>query len=141
MHGKVINPKYGSFMRWVFIITDAPLECDEPFTEELCDKCGKCLTACPGKAISENGVDSWQCSVYYRGAHKSNPFMTESFLENNPEKEAIINGDKKFTPEEAKAIYPELKFLPQTHLGYVACLCAKSCETVCYKHLKEQGKL
>lgn len=141
LHGKVINPKYGSFMRWVFIITDAPLECDKPFTEELCDKCGKCLTACPGKAISENGVDSWQCSVYYRGAHKSNPFMAESFLENNPEKEAIINGDKKFTPEEAKAIYPELKFLPQTHLGYVACLCGKSCETVCYKHLKEQGKL
>ena len=141
MHGKVINPKYGTFMRWVFIITDAPLECDEPFTGELCDKCGKCLTACPGKAISNSGVDSWQCSVYYRGAHKSNPFMTEEFLANNPEKEAIINGDKKFTPEEAKAIYPELNFLPKTHLGYVACLCGKSCETVCYNHLKEQGKL
>ena len=67
--------------------------------------------------------------------------MTEDFLKGRPDREAIINGDKKFTSEEAKAIYPELKFLPQTHFGYVACLCGKSCETVCYKHLKEQGKL
>ena len=129
-------------MRWVFIITDMPLETDEPFTQKLCDKCGKCLNACPGKAISASGeVDSWQCSVYYRGAHKSNPFMTEEFLKDDPEIETIINGDKKFSPEEAKAIYPKLNFLPKTHFGYVACLCGKSCETVCYKHLKEQGKL
>lgn len=141
MHGKVIAPKYGTFMRWVFIITDMPLDCDEPFKEDLCDKCGKCLTACPGKAISSDGVDSWQCSVYYRGAHKSNPFVTEETLKNHPEREAILNGDKKFTPDEAKAIYNELNFLPKTHFGYVACLCGKSCETVCYKHLKEQGKI
>lgn len=141
MHGKVIAPKYGTFMRWVFIITDMPLDCDEPFKKDLCDKCGKCLTACPGKAISSDGVDSWQCSVYYRGAHKSNPFVTEETLKNHPEREAILNGDKKFTPDEAKAIYDELNFLPKTHFGYVACLCGKSCETVCYKHLKEQGKI
>ena len=141
LHGKVIAPKYGTFMRWVFIVTDMPLECDKPLEVELCDKCGKCLKACPGKAIDENGVDSWQCSVYYRGAHKSNPFMTEQTLKNHPEREAIINGEKKFTPEEAQAIYEELNFLPKIHLGYVACLCGKSCETVCYKHLKEQGKI
>ena len=141
MHGKVISPKYGTFMRWVFIITDMPLECDEPFTASLCDKCGKCLSACPGKAIDENGVDSWQCSVYYRGAHKSNPFMTEETLKDEPDREAIINGEKKFTAEEAQAIYPKLNFLPKTHFGYVACLCGKSCETVCYKYLKEQGKI
>ena len=141
LHGKVIAPQYGTFMRWVFIITDMPLECDEPFTQDLCDKCGKCLTACPGKAIAENGVDTWQCSVYYRGAHKSNPFMTEETLKDYPEREAIINGEKKFTAEEAQAIYPHLNFLPKTHFGYVACLCGKSCETVCYKHLKEQGKI
>lgn len=141
MHGKVISPKYGTFMRWVFIITDMPLECDEPFGDELCDKCGKCLTACPGKAIDEKGVDTWQCSVYYRGAHKSNPFMTDETLKNHPEREAILNGEKRFDAEEAQKIYPELNFLPKTHFGYVACLCGKSCETVCYKHLKEQGKI
>lgn len=141
MHGRVIAPKYGSFMRWVFIVTDMPLACDEPFTEELCDKCGKCLSACPGKAISEEGVDSWQCSVYYRGAHRSNPFMSEDFLKDHPEREAIINGEKRFDRESAEQMYPELNFLPKTHFGYLACLCGKSCETVCYKHLKEQGRI
>ena len=141
MHGKVIVPKYGPYMRFVFIITDMPLEHDEAFKGDLCDKCGKCLNACPGKAISEDGVDSWQCSVYYRGAHKSNPFMTEEHLKDHPEREAILNGEKRFDSESAKAIYDELKFLPATHFGYVPCLCGKSCETVCYNHLKEVGVL
>ncbi len=142
LHGRVIAPKYGSFMRWVFIITDMPLECDEPFEGSLCDGCGKCLSACPGKAISpEGGVDTWQCSVYYRGAHKSNPFMKSDFLKDHPEREAILNGEKRFDAEEAQKIYPYLNFLPKTHFGYVACLCGKACETVCYNHLKEEGKI
>jgi len=142
LHGKVIAPKYGSFMRWVFIITDAPLDTDEPFEGSLCDGCGKCLAACPGKAIDrETGVDTWQCSVYYRGAHRSNPFMTDAVLKDHPEREAILNGEKKFDAESAKQIYPLLRFLPQTHFGYVACLCGKSCEVACYQHLKEEGKL
>jgi len=140
-HGKVIVPKYGTFMRFVYIITDMPLEFDAPFTETLCDGCGKCKNACPGKAIDENGVDSWQCSVYYRGAHKSNPFITDDFLKDNPEREAILNGEKRFDSESAKEIYPYLKFLPNTHFGYVPCLCGKSCEMVCFKHLKEAGKI
>lgn len=141
LHGKVIVPKYGPYMRFVYIITDMPLDFDEPFANNLCDGCKKCLNACPGKAISDAGVDSWQCSVYYRGAHKSNPFMTEDFLKDHPEREAIINGEKQFDSESAKAIYDELKFLPATHFGYMPCLCGKSCETVCYNHLKEVGKL
>lgn len=141
LHNKVIVPKYGTYMRFVYIITDMPLEFDEPFTESLCDNCGKCKDACPGKAISDEGVDSWQCSVYYRGAHKSNPFMNDGFLKDHPNREAIINGEVRFDKESANEIYPSLKFLPNTHLGYVPCLCAKSCETVCYKHLKEVGKL
>ncbi len=141
MHGKVINPKYGTFLRYVFIITDMPLQFDEAFEGNLCDGCGKCLEACPGKAISADGVDSWQCSVYYRGAHKSNPFITEETLKNHPEREAILNGEKRFNAESAKEIYPELKFLPTTHFGYVPCLCGKSCEMVCYRHLKEEGVL
>lgn len=141
LHGKVIAPKYGTFMRYVFIITDMPLDCDEPFKDELCDKCGKCIDACPGNAISQDGVDSWQCSVYYRGAHKSNPFMSDDFLKDNPERETIINGDKRFDSESAKEIYTELKFLPNTHFGYVPCLCGKQCEMACYNHLKEAGKI
>lgn len=141
LHGKVIAPKYGTFMRYIFIITDMPLDCDQPFGENLCDNCGECLNACPGNAITNSGLDSWQCSVYYRGAHRSNPFMTDEFLKDHPEREAILNGEKHFDCESAQEIYSHLNFLPNTHLGYVPCLCGKACEMACYKHLKEVGKL
>lgn len=141
LHKKVIVPKYGTYMRFVFIITDMELEFDEPFNEQLCDNCGKCIKSCPGKAISKDDIDTWQCSVYYRGAHKSNPFITEDFLENYPEREQVLNGEKRFDKEGALEIYNKLKILPNTHFGYVPCLCGKKCETVCYKHLKEVGRI
>ena len=136
LHGKVITPEYGTFLRYVYIITDAPLECDAPFEGDMCDGCGECIKACPGCAISEKGLDTWQCSVYYRGAHKSNPFMKDDFLKDHPEREAIINGKKHFDSESAKELYPQLRFLPETHFGYVPCLCGKKCELACKKHLK-----
>ena len=67
--------------------------------------------------------------------------MPEDFLSGDPEREAIINGEKRFDKESATAIYDKLSFLPKTHFGYVPCLCAKSCESVCYEHLKKEGKL
>jgi len=90
MSGKIINKKYGPFMRYCFIITDAPLECDASYEENICDRCGACAEACPGHAISEDGLDTWQCSVYYKGAHKSNPFMSEDFLKDHPEYKSRI---------------------------------------------------
>lgn len=142
LHGKVITKTHGPYMRFVYIITDMPLKCDPPFEEDFCNGCERnCMTACPGKAISQEGLDTWQCSVYYRGAHKSNPFITEEFLKDHPERQAILNGEKRFDEAEAEKIYPNLSFLPKTQFGYVACLCGKACEQVCYKHLKELGKI
>ncbi len=141
MSGKIINEKYGPFMRYCFIITDAPLELDAPVKKGLCDGCGECAAACPGHAIDENGLDTWQCAVYYKGAHKSNPFMDDTFLEGHPEREAIINGEKRFDAESARALYPHLKFLPNTQWGYAPCLCGKKCDIACYEHLKKCGKI
>lgn len=141
LNGRVINPKYGPCMRYCFIVTDAELECDPVLNEELCDKCGECINACPGNAISKDGVDSWTCAVYYRGAHKSNPFMTEDFLKDDPNREAILNGEMKFDAESARAMFKKIDFLPNTQSGYVPCLCAKKCDYVCFKHLKEVGKI
>ena len=136
LSGKIINKEYGPFMRYCFIITDMPLEFDKPLTESVCDKCGACMDACPGKAISLEGLDTWQCSVYYKGAHKSNPFITDDFLKNHPEREAILNGEKRFDAESAREIYKEMDFLPNTQWGYAPCLCGKKCDIACYKHLK-----
>lgn len=135
MNGKIVNKTHGPFMRYCFLITDAPLECDAPLEESICDKCGACAAACPGKAIDDNGLDTWQCSVYYKGAHKSNPFITEEFLKDHPEREAILNGEKRFDAEAARALYPHMNFLPNTQWGYAPCLCGKKCDIACYKHL------
>ena len=140
LNGKVINKQYGPFMRYCFIITDAPLAVDAPLTETVCDKCGECIKACPGKAVSEEGLDTWQCAVYYKGAHKSNPFITDDFLKNHPEREAILNGEKRFDSVSAREIYPELNFLPRTQWGYAPCLCGKKCDIACYRHLKGELK-
>ena len=133
--GKIVNRQYGPFMRYCFIITDAPLQTDAALQEPICDGCGACQEACPGKAISENGLDTWQCSVYYKGAHKSNPFITEEFLKDHPQREAILNGEMRFDAESARAIYPAMNFLPNTQWGYAPCLCGKKCDIACYKHL------
>ena len=135
LSGKILHPKYGPYIRYCFIITDAELEYDEPLTTSVCDGCKECLNACPGKAITENGLDTWQCSVYYKGAHKSNPFMTDEFLKDDPNREQIINGEFRFDSESARKIYPKMKFLPDTQWGYSACICGRKCDYACYKHL------
>ncbi len=139
LNGKIINRKYGPFMRYCFILTDAPLVPDPIDPEPICDRCGACIAACPGNAVREEGLDTWQCSVYYKGAHKSNPFLTEDFLKDHPEREAILNGEKRFDAASAREIYKEMKFLPNTHWGYSPCLCGRKCDIACYRHLV--GKL
>lgn len=135
LNGKILNKEHGPFMRYCFIITDAPLEVDDVKEESICDKCGACIEACPGNAVSEDGLDTWQCSVYYKGAHKSNPFITEEFLKDHPEREAILNGEKRFDAESAREIYKEMNFLPNTQWGYSPCLCGRKCDIACYKHI------
>ena len=136
LNGKIINKEYGPFMRYCFIITDMPLEFDDVLKESICDRCGACIKACPGNAIDDNGLDTWQCSVYYKGAHKSNPFITDEFLKDNPERDAILNGEKRFNSESARKIYSELNFLPNTQWGYSPCLCGRKCDIACFKHLR-----
>lgn len=140
--GTPLAPELGPFVRFVFIVTNAPLECDQPFEGNLCDRCGECARACPGHAIDlENGLDTWQCAVYYRGAHRSNPFQTEEFLKGDPNREKILDGDFRFNRESARALYPKLDFLPSRATGYASCLCGKKCDLACYNHLKEKNRL
>ncbi len=141
LSGKVLSPVYGPFIRYCFIITDAPLEVDAPLEAPVCDNCGACAAACPGNAISKSGLDTWQCAVYYKGAHRSNPFMNDAFLKDHPEREQILNGEKRFDAVTARDIYPSLNFLPQTQWGYAPCLCGRKCDTACYEHLVNANRL
>ena len=139
--GNVLTPEFGPYVRFAFIVTDLPLECDAPFDNQLCDGCDECARACPGHAIGEDGLDSWQCSVYYRGAHESNPYMNAEVLKDEPDREAILRGEKRFDAQSARAIYRKLDFLPYSINGYVGCLCGKDCDYACYRHLERSGAL
>ena len=142
MKGNVLTPRFGPYVRFAFIITDAPIECNAPFEGSLCDQCGECVRACPGNVIEASGeINTWSCSVYYRGGHKSNPYMTDDVLKDVPDRELILDGRKAFDAESARAIYRDLDFLPYSINGYVGCLCGKACDYACYKHLERSGKL
>lgn len=61
-HCLVINKKYGSWVAYQSIITDAELEFDEPFTENICGACDRCIKNCPTQALYESHrVDPLKC--------------------------------------------------------------------------------
>jgi reductive dehalogenase len=54
-HGLLITPQFGPRQRLCKVITDLPLEPDEPIefgVTEFCSVCHKCARECPGQAIS-----------------------------------------------------------------------------------------
>ena len=141
--GALLNDDFGPMIRYCFILTDAEIE-ETPMCEpHLCDKCGKCKDACPGKAIADNGsVDPWQCAVYYNGANGTkNPFMPpEAFAEFDDRLE-IIAGEAKVTPETARKILDRIYFYPPAQHAYQCSICGRACDMACYIHLEEKGVL
>ncbi len=53
----------------------------------------------------------------------------------------IIAGEAKVTPETAKKILDATFFYPPAQHNYTASICGRACDTACYMHLEEQGKL
>lgn len=157
MGGFFLTPEFGPFQRFAFILTDAELEEDPLFSEEICDKCGKCIAGCPGKAITSETktdtwigqtierykLDEWQCSAYYAGAHSpTNPFLRPNAFQDFPDGDKIAAGEKMLSPEEAK----QVRSIAGNSYGgvgfnYGACICGKSCQRECYINLEEKGLL
>lgn len=55
INGLILTPEFGPRVRFVSILTDAPLAADKPLAERLCNDCLKCVKACPVQAIGEDG--------------------------------------------------------------------------------------
>lgn len=54
-HGLLITPRFGPRVRISKVMTDLPLVPDRPVdlgVRRMCQVCGKCASACPGRAIS-----------------------------------------------------------------------------------------
>lgn len=116
--GRIVNREFGPFMRYAFIITDADLETNPPFADDLCAGCAACAVACDAGCIDAatgrtdgadaatglvgglavaTGLDTWKCWEHYNKARGS--------------------------------------ALPRTQWGYQACLCGKKCDVACYERL------
>ena len=143
LHNTLLTDEFGPMVRYCFILTDAELEPSELKTPHLCDKCGQCRKACPGKAIAEDGsVDPWQCAVYYNGANGTkNPFMPPEAFSGMDDRLAIIAGEAKVDPETAKAILDKIYFYPPAQHAYQCSICGRACDVACYIHLEEKGVL
>ena len=143
LSGAILTDEFGPFVRYCFILTDAEIEPNEAATPHLCDKCGKCISACPGGAISEDGeLDPWQCAVYYNGANGTkNPFMPPDAFPDFEDRLEIIAGEAKVDPEKAKKILDAIWFYPPAQHAYQCSICGRACDTACYMHLEEKGVL
>lgn len=139
----LLNKDFGPFIRYCFILTDAELEETTLQEPSLCDRCGECIKACPGKAIANNGrTDNWRCAVYYNGANGSkNPFMPPEAFADFENRMDIINGTASFDSEEAMRILNNIYFYPPAKHFYRTSICGRACDRACYIHLEEKGVL
>jgi ferredoxin len=141
--GSLLTDDYGPFIRYCFILTDAEIEPTDLVEPHLCDGCGECIKACPGKAIGEEGaLDSWRCAVYYNGANGSkNPFMPPEAFGDFSDRMEIIRGTAEFDAEGAKEILDNIYFYPPAKHFYRTSICGRACDRACYIHLEEKGVL
>lgn len=57
-NGLIIHSQYGAAIRLASLLTDMPLKTDSPIIAN-CGDCYECITACPAKAISSEGVEKF----------------------------------------------------------------------------------
>ncbi len=143
LSGALLTDDYGPFVRYCFILTDAELAETPLAAPHLCDKCGKCLSACPGRCIDGDGQrDDWRCAAYYKGAAGvTNPFMPPDAYPDFEDRLAIIAGEADITPARAREIIEETFFYPPAGHAYVCSICGRACDRACYAHLEEKGVL
>jgi epoxyqueuosine reductase len=65
-NGNLINRQMGSYLFIATLITDLPLQSDDPHIKDYCGSCHKCIDACPTEAILDNKVvDGSRCISYF----------------------------------------------------------------------------
>ena len=60
----LIHPELGPRIGLMAILTNAELDCDEPFKGDLCHDCDKYIKACPSAALRPYRIDINLCMAY-----------------------------------------------------------------------------
>ncbi len=79
--GLLISGKYGPYINWATVLTDAPLKtCNKPILHSQCGSCRECVDACPAGAIEDKHwmrgdtyqsmIDIERCSLQLTLNHK-----------------------------------------------------------------------
>ena len=151
----VLTPEYGPLVRVAFILTEAPLELDEPIPPgTLCDRCMLCAKNCTGNAIPTDksikvkiagmdiehcALDCAKCSNAYSGGNPQfNPFW-------NPESELVPENfmNEYLSPKyygSPKGTGGPCPQIMRTR-NNPAIEGARGCMRACLNHLESQGKL
>ncbi len=61
----LLNRRLGSFTFIGGVITTAELTPDDPFVEDFCGSCNRCITACPTQALTPYVLDARRCIAYW----------------------------------------------------------------------------
>lgn len=65
-NGNLINKQQGSYFFIATLITDLPLQYDDPFVRDYCGTCTRCIDTCPTEAILPGKVvDGSKCISYF----------------------------------------------------------------------------
>lgn len=142
MSGTLLTDDFGPLQRFCFVLTDAEIEPTPEFKPHICDNCGECIKACPGKAIHDKTKEPWQCAAYYAGANMSkNPFMSTHALPDRSDRLEILNGEKQLSAEDSMDVLNNISYYPPIMHGYISSICGNACDRACYIHLEEKGVL
>jgi len=88
--GLLVSDRYGPYVNWASVLTDAPLEtCKKPIIHSYCGNCRRCVDACPAGAIKDihwirgdnyqSMIDIEKCAAQLRMNIKNNGNPTCGF--------------------------------------------------------------
>ena len=68
----IVNPVFGPWIRLASVLTNAEMQADGPFEQDLCGACEGCVKACPVGALTPYRVDDSKCLIGIHIANKEN---------------------------------------------------------------------